>query len=228
MTNQKLRTRLIVAAIVVLVILAISFSEFLSKDPHNRATFIGSNATLFALLFAAYLAYIFQQRGKFVDELRGWWNEIVEAKSAFFIYCDKENPTEEDYLKGFYALSTSMDTLRLIYCNVRRTEKNPKGYYPFEQVRDIVDVARSIASYKKPTAADRTTAKQAINLIFQSLRHAIQAEASASIPDHPTLFESPYRAKYIKEITQQIGLNLLSIREANKKEDYFSRRERET
>lgn len=227
MTNQSLRTRLIVAAAAVLLILAISLVEYLTKDSANRSTFIGSNATLFALLFAAYLTYVFQQRGKFVDELRGWWSEIVEAKSAFFAYCDKTNPTEEDYLKGFYALSTSMDTLRLIYCNVRRSERNPKGFYPFEQVRDIIDVARSIGTYENPTKKDRSNAKEAINLIFQSLRHAIQAEANASIPDNPTAFDSPHRAKYLDEILEQIGLDLRRIRETNKGRDYFSRRERD-
>jgi hypothetical protein len=83
MTNQKLRKRLFIAAGVVLLILAISLAEYVVKYPHNNTTFIGSNATLFALIFAAYLAYIFQQRGKFVNELRSWWNGIVEAKSDF-------------------------------------------------------------------------------------------------------------------------------------------------
>jgi hypothetical protein len=180
MTNQKLRKRLLIAAGMVVLILAISFVEYIAKYPANNTTFIGSNATLFALLFAAYLAYVFQQRGKFVDELRSWWNGIVEAKSDFFKYCDKSSPSEEDYLKGFYKLSTSMDTLRLIYCNVGRDKTNPKGYYPFEQVRDIIDIVRSVEHRREPTAEDRLKAKQAINIIFQSLRHAIQAEASAS------------------------------------------------
>ncbi|PPQ14702.1 hypothetical protein CV770_35565 [Bradyrhizobium sp. AC87j1] len=228
MTNQTLRTRLIAAGAAVIVILFISLSEYLTKDANNKATFVGSNATLFALLFAAYLTYVFQQRGKFVDELRGWWNEMVEAKSLFFVYCDKKNPTEEDYLKGFYALSTSMDTLRLIYCNVRRSGQNPKGYYPFEQVRDIIDVARSIAASESPTAQDRTNAKEAINLVFQSLRHAIQAEANASVPDNPTAFDSPHREKYVKEIQSGIGLDLSVIRKANQAKTYFSRREKTT
>ncbi|WP_420965727.1 hypothetical protein [Bradyrhizobium sp. B120] len=227
MTNRKLTVRLLIAAIAVIVILAVSFAEYFTRDPSNKTTFVGSNATLFALLVAAYLTYVFQQRGKFVDELRGWWNEIVEAKSAFFIYCDKENPTEDEYLRGFYALSTSMDTLRLIYCNVGRAQENSKGYYPFEQVRDIMDVARSVAHKRKPTQEARSDAKQAISLIFQSLRHAIQAEANASMPDDPTLFSSDYRAKYLAEIKQEIGLDITKIREFNKKEDYSSRREKQ-
>jgi hypothetical protein len=225
MTNQKLRKRLFIAAGVVMLILAISLAEYIAKYPSNNTTFIGSNATLFALIFAAYLAYVFQQRGKFVDELRSWWNGIVEAKSDFFIYCDKSSPSEEDYLKSFYRLSISMDTLRLIYCNVGRDKKNPKGYYPFEQVRDIVDVVRSVDYRRKPTTEDRLKAKQAINIIFQSLRHAIQAEASASIPDQPTLHDSKYRSKYLDEILQGIQVYIKHIREQNKKEDYASRRE---
>ena len=86
MTNRKLRKRLFIAAGIVMLILAISLIEYIAKYPNNNTTFIGSNATLFALIFAAYLAYVFQQRGKFVYELRSWWNGIVEAKSDFFIY----------------------------------------------------------------------------------------------------------------------------------------------
>ena len=97
MTNQKLRKRLLIAGSVVMLILAISLIEYVAKYPNNTSTFVGNNATLFALLFAAYLAYVFQQRGKFVDELRSWWNGIVEAKSNFFVYCDKTSPYEEDY-----------------------------------------------------------------------------------------------------------------------------------
>jgi hypothetical protein len=226
MTNQKLRKRLFIAAGLVVLLLAISLADYLAKYPNNNVTFIGSNATLFALIFAAYLAYVFQQRGKFVDELRSWWNGIVEAKSDFFIYCDKSSPSEEDYLKSFYRLSISMDTLRLIYCNVGRDKKNLKGYYPFEQVRDIVDVVRSVDYRRKPTTEDRLKAKQAINIIFQSLRHAIQAEASASIPDQPTLHDSTYRLKYLYEIQQGIQLDIKHIREQNKKEDYASQREK--
>jgi hypothetical protein len=222
MTNEKLQARLIAAGIAVVLILAISLIEYVTNGPNNRATFVGNNATLFALLFAAYLTYLFQQRGKFVDELRGWWYKIVEAKSAFFVYCDKANPTEEDYLKGFYALSTSMDTFRLIYCNVDRTKENPKGFFPFEQVRDIMDVARSVAHSRNPTTAARANAKRAINLIFQSLRLAIQAEASASVPDNPTLSDSPDRDAYLKQIGQETHIDLAKVREANTRDDGFS------
>jgi hypothetical protein len=91
-----------------------------------------------ALIAAAYIAFVFQQRGKFVDDLRRWWNEIVQAKSDFYVYCEMTKPSEHDYFKGFYRISTSMDTLRLIYCNVDRTPQNQKGYYPFEQFATLL------------------------------------------------------------------------------------------
>jgi hypothetical protein len=205
--------------IAVIAILIISFFEYL-YTPASGRTYISSNATLFALLFAAYLAYVFQQRAKFVDDLRKWWNEIVQAKSDFFVFCDKTTPTEDEYLKAFYRLSTAMDTLRLIYCNVERTPNNPKGYYPFEQVRDIIDIARATKFDQQSSQTERLKAKRAINIIFQSLRHAIQAEASASIPDEPTLYDSPYREKYIKDVRRDVGLDVPNIRAKNKRDEY--------
>src|SRR5580692_9854893 len=141
MTNGSLRRRLIAALLLIVAILLTSIVE----EKCLTSRYVSSNSTLIALLFAGYLTYVFQQRGKFVDDLRRWWNEIVAAKSEFFIYCDKAAPSEDEFFKSFYKLSTAMDTLRLIYCNVGRTPKNPKGYYPFEQVRDIIDIARSVA-----------------------------------------------------------------------------------
>lgn len=223
MTYWSLRRQLIFVGLSVLAIIFASALETICWS--KTETFISKHSTLIALLFAAYLAFVFQQRGKFVDDLRRWWNEIVAAKSAFFIYCDKIKPTEDDYFEGYYKLSTAMDTLRLIYCNVNRTKQNPKGFYPFEQVRDIIDVAKSIRPSVRPTKADRLRAKLAIELIFQSLRHAIQDEAKASTPDKPSLFESEFRSQYLSEIKKGIGLDVMKIRYQNHKLDYVSKRE---
>jgi hypothetical protein len=216
MTNRALRRRLYLTAFVVVLCLSLSAVEYF----HNRLqgpTFVSRNATLFAVLFAAYIAYLFQQRSKLVDDLRRWWMEIVQAKSEFFLYCDKENPTEEDYLKAFYKISTAMDTLRLIYCNVDRTSDNPRGYYPFEQVRDIVDIARSVAPGRDASPESRKRAKAAIDYIFQSLRHAIQSEASAAPPDNPTLYESENRSEYLEEVLRRSNVKVEHIRRNNKR-----------
>jgi hypothetical protein len=132
MTNRSLRRRLLFAVAAVFACLALSGAEYVYKGL-DKPTFVSSNATLLAIIFAAYIAYLFQQRSKSVDDLRRWWNEIVQA--------------------------TAMDTLRLIYCNVGRTPDNPRGFYPFEQVRDLVDVARSIAPDSNFSAEDRKKAK---------------------------------------------------------------------
>jgi len=215
MTNRALKLRLILITIIVGVLLAVSLFEFWWKAS-SGTTFISSNATLLALLFAAYMAYLFQQRSKSVDDLRRWWNEIAQAKSKIFVYCDKHSPSEDDYLEAFSKLSTAMDTLRLIYCNVGRTKNNPRGFYPFEQVRDIVDIMRSIAPERNDSIEERKVAKTAIDLIFQSLRHAIQEEAGATPPDKPTLYESEHRMEYKKRVERLTGIDIEIIRYQNK------------
>ena len=215
MTNRSLRRQLLMAVAAVFVCLALSAAEYVYKG-QDRPTFVSSNATLFAIIFAAYIAYLFQQRSKSVDDLRRWWNEVVQAKSDLFVYCDKAQPTEDEYLKAFYKLSTAMDTLRLIYCNVGRTTDNPRGFYPFEQVRDLVDIARSISPSKSFSFEDRKKAKIAFDIIFQSLRHAIQFEASATPPDAPTLYEGEQRAIYIKQVLTRSGIDVESVRRSNK------------
>jgi hypothetical protein len=64
--------------------------------------------------------------------------------------------------------------------------------------------------------SDRRQAKSAIDIVFKSLRHAIQSEANAAPPDDPTLFESEYRSKYLKEVLERTGINILRVRESNK------------
>jgi hypothetical protein len=248
MTYRALRLRLLAVSCVLFIALAASLAEYLPRFWPNlnlfrlfpvlssmlapavapvssNGTFVSQNAALIALIAGAYSAYCLQQRGKFIDELRDWWNDMVQAKSEFLIYCDCDEPTEDGYLKAFYKLSTAMDTLRLIYCNVDRTRRNPKGYYPFEQVRDIIDMARSVRPRREssspklilPSCMARAQVKRAIDIIFQSLRHAIQAEAKASPPDHPTRFDSVYRGKYIEDL-KKTNIDLVSIRRQNQRE----------
>ena len=216
MTNRSLRRHLVLTSAVVILCLAASAAEYIYKRAEGP-TFVSSNATLLAILFGAYIAYLFQQRSKAVDDLRHWWNEIVKAKSDLHAYCDKQNPTEDDYFRVFGEVSTAMDTLRLIYSNVDRTDANPRGYYPFEQVRDIVDIARSIAPNRQASFEDRKRAKLAIDIVFRSLRHAIQAEAAASPPDTPTLQESRQRKGYLAEVRARAALDIEAIRQENKK-----------
>jgi hypothetical protein len=131
---------------------------------------------------------------------------MVNAKSALLLHCDKPGISVDDYLSAFYQLSSCMDSLRLIYSNVDRTKGNHKGYYPFEQVRDIIDLARSLdprPMYRDgsigspPSELEKRRVKEGITIVFQSLRHAIQDEAGAMEPDKPTRFDSPIRQEYL-------------------------------
>lgn len=217
MTHKRIMVRLVVVIVALVSILSLSLVEYFLSPPGTQR-YISSNATLITLVFATYIAYLFQQKTKLIDDLRRWWNEIVEAKALLYAYCDRAKPSESEYLAAFYKLSTCMDALRLIYCNVARDEENPKGYYPFEQVRDIVDLARTIAPACKPDRETRAKVKQSINVIFQSLRHAIQEEAGAHPPDNPTLWNSPFRQAYLRQVRERFGFDLEEIRQRNKLE----------
>lgn len=214
MTNARLKRRLIASGLIVAVFIGLSIAEYL-KYGRLGSNFIGSNGTLIALLFASYIAYVFQQRAKLAEDVRKWWFEIVNAKSEFFIYCDKTICSEDDYLKAFYKLSAAMDNLRVIYCNVHRDQNQGKGYYPFEQVRDIIDLAQSIPYSSNPSFHEKQKIKNAIILAFGSLRHAIQSEATSLTPDRPVLFKSQERDMYVGKMKTSLAVDLNSIRRAN-------------
>ena len=192
----------------------------------GSATFISQNASLIGLIAGAYTAYCLQQRSKFVDALRLWWSEISNAKSEFYKFCDKNNPTEDEFLNSFYKISSAMDSLRLIFANVQRPKNGGVGYYPFEQVRDMVDLARS-CGYRGTSdggfmlaiesAEYRHKIKISMGEVFKSLRHSIQVEALSYTPDHPTPFDSAERNEYIGKIKSKFNIDVQKIREENKK-----------
>lgn len=196
MTKAQLKRIIRILALCGIALIVISAVDFFSNTSQNK--FIASHMAFFAIAFAAYFAYALQRRGKYIDDLRSWWNEMCAAKSAMLEYCDlapslKSPDSEKAYFSAYYKLSTAMDKLRLIFCNVDRKNGNIKGYYPFEQIRDIIDVSRNINPNNRESQSLLKSHKNAIDILFTSLRHSIQLEADLVPPDHPFTFENNER-----------------------------------
>lgn len=219
MTKAQLKRTIRILLIFGVALIIISALDFFNNAHHNR--FIAPHMAFFAIAFAAYFAYALQRRGKYIDDLRTWWNDMCIAKSAILEYCDlapklKSPELEKAYFSSFYKISTAMDKLRLIFCNVDRTAKNQKGYYPFEQIRDIIDVCRNIDPNITDYQKNIRSHKRAIDALFTSLRHSIQLEADLVPPDHPFTFEHKERAEYLTSILASTGVDITKIRGNNK------------
>ena len=120
--------------------------------------------------------------------LKEEWREIVEAKSALFAYTQLEQPTRQDYLKAFLAISETLDNMRTVYANVGETDELI-GLYPFAPLHDMRRALQSLDPAKNATASadDRKLARDAILQSFYALRECFLEELDLEPPDRPLL-----------------------------------------
>jgi hypothetical protein len=115
MTKNQLRKQLGLLALAFAILLAWALTEFYW---FGRPSFVANHGTLIAIGFAVYGAHVLQRRGKFIDDLRTWWNEITKAKSQVLTLGDTDKTTQKEFNEAFYSLSNAMDSLRLIFSNI--------------------------------------------------------------------------------------------------------------
>jgi hypothetical protein len=194
--KQNRRLKIIVAMLAFLVALAFyskltGDSSFLSKlyDP------IKDTSLLIATAAAAYLANIYQKRQQFLQSLREQWREIVQAKTALICYCQKEAPTQEDYLRAFQQLSECIDNMRIVYSNVGETEELI-GLFPYEPLHDMRRILEEVDPRNgNPTPDDLRKAHDEIWGAFNAIREHFLDEFEIEQPARPILARAMRRRK---------------------------------
>jgi hypothetical protein len=145
---------------------------------------------------AAYLANVFQKRSKFIESLEEEWRGMVRTKSALYLFCEKPNPTADDYLSAFCRISETIDNMRIVYANVGETEKLV-GLYPFAPLHDMRRALQSIDPRKRPdvTIEERKLVRDAILQSFYALRENFLEELDLEEPDNPIAVSAARRLK---------------------------------
>lgn len=137
---------------------------------------------LIIALPAAYLAQAFQRRASYVQGLRAVWSGMVGAIAAALAYAETPAPSREQFTDVLRRLSAAIEEVRGFYANV------PSGYgagwYPFEPIKQIHDVVRSLGFGEAATDERRDEAHEAIFRLWKAARERFLKELDVELPTH--------------------------------------------
>lgn len=165
----------------------------LAKDVYE---YMKDMALIFITVVAAYLANVFQRRQQFITALKEEWRELIRAKSALYAYTQLDEPTVEQYLAAFCAISETIDNMRTVYENVGETAEQI-GLYPFAPLHDMRRAFQTLEPRKNGAASaeGRKLARDAILQSFYAMREGFLGELDLEAPDQPILTWGARRLK---------------------------------
>ena len=167
---------------------------------------IRDTSVLLVAVIAAYMAYIYQKRTTFLQNLRDQWYEIVGAKAELIYYCHLEKPTVEDYLLAARELSECIDTMRIVYANVGETDALI-GLYPYSPLHHMRKVMESLdPRVATPTAEQRFAARGEIWDAFNAIREHFLDEFDIEEPTRPIVIHRMKRRKQDGATPAALGL----------------------
>ncbi len=196
-TQNSLLTIVVItlAAIIALALVARLYASNEAPIWAKLYDFIKDMSLLIATIAVAYLANIYQRRQQFLQSLRGQWREIVEAKSAITFYCNRENPTLNDYLATSQQLSECIDNMRIVYSNVGETEECI-GLFPYAPLHRMRQIMEEIDPRKG--AVDSVVQQRALGQVmtaFSAVREHFLDEFDIEEPTRPILVYNMMRLK---------------------------------
>ena len=189
MTRHRLNRRLglVVAGLLSLILIALAAKLSGLEWARNLYEFIRDTSLLIVTVVAAYMAYVYQRRTNFLQNLREQWREIVQAKSALIHYCHQPDPTLADYLGAARQLSECIDNMRIVYANIGETDELV-GLYPYAPLHHMrIVMERLDPRTGSPTDEERYAARGEIWDAFNAVREHFLDEFDIEEPSRPVL-----------------------------------------
>lgn len=137
---------------------------------------------------AAWLAWCFQRRNSYLQQLRALWSATVAAVQGAIQYTYASDPTQVEYGVVLKELSTVNDEYRGSFKYLRE-EPDGTGYYPFESLKRIHAAVSALeygGSFKKNQC--QATRKAIVDHWQQAQRPFLKELDRA----RPTYFDTPY------------------------------------
>jgi len=161
--------------------------------------YVRDMAIVFVTMVAAYLANVFQKRTKFVASLEEEWRAMVRTKTKLITFCQREDPTLDDYLDIYERMSGTLDNMRIVYCNIGETDQLI-GLYPYSPLHDMRRALETLDprldSRPGPVSSEhRRIACAAIQRSFSALRETFLEELDLEEPTHGQLVSGASRMK---------------------------------
>lgn len=199
MTKSQLKMRVfgVTVFLGILLLLALRFKPF-----HH---FLKDFASIFLAVAAAYLAYCFQRRQTFLTSLRDLWNKAIEAKAELIDYTHNPRPNRESFGKAHRSISTAIDMVRAVYCNVRES-RTSIGLYPFEPLHDMRKALERMG-FENVTVAQQTTERKNVLQSWNAFRWSFLREFSTPNPSHYITERNAVDPRRVSETTARDGKN---------------------
>jgi hypothetical protein len=197
MTRKQLNRilGLVVAGLLVLILVALAAKLSGIAWALNLYEFIRDTSLLIVTVIAAYMAYVYQRRTTFLQNLRGQWREIVQAKASLIYYCHLPDPTLEDYLYAARQLSECIDNMRIVYANVGETSELI-GLYPYSPLHHMrIVMERLDPRAANPAPEEKYAARGEIWEAFNAVREHFLDEFDIEEPTRPILIHRMKRRK---------------------------------
>ena len=149
--------------------------------------------SLFVPIPAAYLAFSFQRRLSYVQAARTLWKTVLGAVHSARSYTVLSEPSEKDYRQVIEGLAIALDEVRSLFRNIP-VEGKPRGWYPFEPIRDILRVVEDLGWAPAATKARRDAARDQIDEFWPLVREPMLAEVDRDVPTEHHAAYAPRRA----------------------------------
>jgi hypothetical protein len=186
---------LVVTGLLALILIALAARLSGIQWALNLYEFIRDTSLLIVTVIAAYMAYVYQRRTNFLQNLREQWREIVQAKASLIYYCHLPNPTLEDYLYAARQLSECIDNMRIVYANVGETDELI-GLYPYSPLHHMRVVMEKLDPRSgNATAEQKYAARGEIWDAFNAVREHFLDEFDIEEPSRPILLHRMKRRK---------------------------------
>jgi hypothetical protein len=157
----------------------------LDRSPHRLVYSTYKDLVPLLLGIAAvWLGYCVQRRSAYQQQLRSMWSSLVEAVYCALQYCQIQNPTEEQHRAVLIKLSVAIDEVRGVFRNLP-DPTTPRGFYPFEPIKDIYRLLTDLGSGQCPAGRDATTCYAQIFALWKDVRDEILKEFDREIPTFP-------------------------------------------
>ncbi|MEE9590160.1 MAG: hypothetical protein V3V97_19315 [Hyphomicrobiaceae bacterium] len=199
MTRKQLHRTLATIFAICGFVLGISAAAKISGDPAfaNIYDFLRDMSLILATAIAAYLAHVLQRRVAFLQSLREEWREIVDTKSILITFCDREQPSLDDYFEAYGRISRAIDYMRIVYANIGETD-SLIGLYPYEPLHDMRKALERLdpRSRRSLSPPERAAARDAIWEAFNALREHFLDEFDLEEPTRPITQPSSRRTKH--------------------------------
>jgi hypothetical protein len=186
MTRRKFRLNFIIGVSGMILIISIAYliiDNCVKIDNSAKSELFKTVKELMIPIFAAYIAYRYQQRSSFLEELREYWRNAVKAISCAIQYTHQTAPSQKEYGETLALISQSIDELRALFKNIDE-EKDETGLFPFEKVKNIFNAISNLGHGANFNVANASlTRKQIIN-DWQQLRRVFLKEFDRTEPTH--------------------------------------------